>query len=233
MRRSIAAATVVIAAVLLLVGAEIVLGQMKDVSGTKHDVATPNVSPCVYCHLPRDIEGELLYAREPNESGRFSGLKPLCFSCHDGTVAASGSYIFDSDRPEHLSGPGVKGQDCDRCHDPHGTENPNFIRVPGDASFCQSCHSRAGPTDHPIDVSSEAAGIEPADSKWDPDHGDFSGTRLWNLKGTGPGDFVKCLSCHSPHGAEPGTEINTMPFKSSHEKFLPLCQNCHYGWGND
>jgi predicted CXXCH cytochrome family protein len=234
MRRSIAAAAVVIAAaILLLVGAEVVLGLMKDVSGTKHDVATPGVSPCLSCHLPRDPEGQTLWASDPNSSGAFSGQKPLCFSCHDGTVTATGSYVFESGSPEHLSSPGLKGQDCDRCHDPHETGYGKFIKLPGGANFCQNCHPRAGPSDHPIDVDSRAAGIQPADSDWDPNVGDFSGTRLWDMEGTGPGNFVKCLSCHSPHGGEPDTLINTLAFESSHESFLTLCQNCHYGWGAD
>ena len=230
MRR--AAAVIAGAGLLVLVAsATSVLGDMKNVSDSRHDVAAPGASPCVYCHLPRDDERDLLWPGEPNTGGQFSGLKPLCFSCHDGTVTAAGSYVFDASRPQHLSNPGLRDQDCDRCHDPHETANPQFVKVSGAANFCQSCHSRAGPTDHPIDVSAQASGITPADDHWDPETGDFSGTRLWNAAGNAPGDLMKCLTCHTPHGGQPDTEINTLAFNSSHEPFLPICANCHYNPG--
>jgi hypothetical protein len=55
------------------------------------------------------------------EPGTFSGLRPLCFSCHDGTVANIRKYAFRDDGPLHLIVQGVKGQDSDRCYDPHET----------------------------------------------------------------------------------------------------------------
>ncbi len=225
------AAIAVTVAVAILASAGVVLGEKKkDVSGTKHDVATEGTQACVYCHLPRDAEGELLWARDPNTSGEFAGLKPLCFSCHDGTVTAVGGYAFASGGPEHAGVPGLKGQDCDRCHDPHETGYGEFIKYSGGASFCSNCHQEAGPTDHPIDVDVHVLGTSPLDSSWDPDAGDIQGTRLWNAEGSGPGDYVKCLSCHAPHGGLPDTKMNTMGISGSHEEFLPLCQNCHYRW---
>jgi hypothetical protein len=71
---------------------------------------------------------------------------------------------------------------------------------------------------------------EPLDTTWDPESGDDHGTRLWNVVGTGPGDYVKCLTCHAPHGGVPGTKMNTLGMSTSHDEFLPLCQNCHYRW---
>ena len=120
---------------LMVASATVVLGDTKDIANTSHDLAAPGGSPCVSCHLPRASEGELLWAGEPNAGGQFSGLKPLCFSCHDGTVTATGSYVFDASRPEHLSNPGLRDQDCDRCHDPHETKYDKFVKVPGAANF--------------------------------------------------------------------------------------------------
>jgi len=217
----------VIALVLLAVGVGVVLGEEKNVAGTKHDVATEGTPPCVYCHIPRDAQGELLYARDPNGVGPYSGLKPFCFSCHDGTVAPLKSYIFDLTRPDHPIDPGVRGQDCTRCHDPHETGYGKFLKLPGGADFCRNCHFRAGPTDHPVDIDALKAGIAPADSHWDPESGDFSGTRLWNAAGTGPGSFVKCLTCHSPHGAQPDTAINTVAVSPLDGSSVSLCQSCH------
>ena len=91
------AAAIAVAAV-LIASAGAVLGKTKEVAGTKHDVSSPGVSPCTYCHVPRDTQGALLWARSPNDVGRFSGLKTLCFSCHDGTVTTVGTYAFDAGR---------------------------------------------------------------------------------------------------------------------------------------
>ncbi|HLB27065.1 MAG TPA: cytochrome c3 family protein, partial [Dehalococcoidia bacterium] len=123
--------------------------------------------------------------------------------------------------------PGVRGQDCTRCHDPHETGYGKFLKLPGGADFCRNCHFRAGPTDHPVDIDALKAGIAPADSHWDPESGDFSATRLWNAEGTGPGSFVKCLTCHSPHGAQPDTAINTVAVSPLDGSSVSLCQSCH------
>ncbi len=223
----------IVAIALALFAAGGVLGEEKKVSGTKHDIATPGNPSCVSCHLQKDPDGQALWAVQPNAAGPFSGTKPLCFSCHDGTVTARGStLVFDPSRPEHPSA-ALQGQGCDRCHDPHNTGYGNFIKVPGDASFCRSCHFRAGPTDHPVDIDALAAGIRPQDTHWDPAQGDFSGTRLWNEAGTGPGSTIKCLTCHSPHGGQPNTDINTFAFSPADNSYLPLCQSCHRrGGGN-
>jgi len=223
---------VVIAVMAAILGsAGIVLAEKKkDVSGTKHDVATPGTQACIYCHLPREQGGELLWASDPHANDEFSGLKPLCYSCHDGTVATIGRYAFTQGYPEHESVPGLKGQDCDRCHDPHETGYGKFIKYDGGADFCNNCHAEAGPSDHPVDVSVSLLGQQPRDTTWDPDSGDSQGTRLWNAAGSGPGDQVKCLTCHAPHGGLPGTKMNTLGVSGSHEEFLPLCQNCHYRW---
>lgn len=232
MRRLLVAVAIALGA-LLLDGAITALGKPADVAGTKHDVATPGVSPCVLCHIPTDPEGELLWPGAPNKTGPLAGnLKALCFSCHDGTVTAVGSYVFDASRPEHVGDAAIKGEGCDRCHDPHRPGPGKFLKQQGAAAMCQECHTRAGPADHPVNVRASAAGIIPADKDWDPTHGDFSGTRLWNAEGTGPGDYVKCLTCHSPHGGQPGTEMNTVAFSASHTSFLPLCANCHFRWGS-
>lgn len=217
-------------AVAVLAGAGLVMAEKKkDLAGTKHDVASAGTQACIYCHLPRAADGELLWAREPNSEGTFSGLKPLCFSCHDGTVANIRKYAFRDDGPLHLIVQGVKGQDCDRCHDPHETGYGKFIKFPGGAGFCHNCHEEAGPGNHSVDVDVRTLGHLPLDTTWNPDTGDSQGTRLWSEDGMEPGTYVKCLTCHAPHGGLTGTSMNTMGI-SSHGEFMPLCQNCHYKW---
>lgn len=227
--RAVQGVIVIAVAMAILAGAGLVLADnKKDVSGTKHDVATEGTQACIYCHLPRQADGELLWAREPNSEGTFSGLKPLCFSCHDGTVANIRKYAFRDDSPLHETLPGVKGQDCDRCHDPHETGYGKFIKYPEGAGFCQNCHEEAGAGGHPVDVDVRVLGHLPLDSTWNPDAGDSEGTRLWNETGTEAGNYVKCLSCHAPHGGLPDTSMNTMEV-SAHEELKSMCQNCHYG----
>ena len=136
----------ILALLLALGGAHQVLGEHKDVAGGKHDVATGGTPACIYCHVPRDAAGQLLWpGGEPDPNGALAGQKRLCFSCHDGTVTADRSYVFDPTRPEHLRNPGVAGQDCDRCHDPHQTSDKDFLKIPFQANFCANCHFKAGP----------------------------------------------------------------------------------------
>lgn len=223
-------AAVALAAFVLLVPAMIpglVTGEERMVPGTQHDLAIPGESVCVACHIPWGREEEVLWAEKPNSSGDFSGLRPLCYSCHDGTVTPIGAFAFDLSRPLHLRDAGVKGADCDRCHDAHGTPYAKFLKLPGGANFCQNCHSRAGPANHPVDINVRAAGIEPADTHWDPYRNDLRGTRLWNQEGTGQGDSMKCLTCHATHGGEPNTEFNTLPLSSLDGSATSLCDNCH------
>lgn len=234
MRGVVSALAVVLVGLLLLGGVKVVLGETKQVAGTKHDVATPGTEPCIYCHVPRTDGEEILWASDTSAGGAVSGMKVLCFSCHDGTVTWEGMYAFYPHKTMHVRESGVKGRDCDLCHDPHESPYGKFLKVQGAANFCQSCHTGSGANDHPYDVAARAAGVEPEDTTWDPDNGDFGGTRLFNSDGTGPGDYVKCLSCHATHGGVPDTAFNTMPLGASHDEFLPLCMNCHASnWGLD
>ena len=223
------------AIIVLAVGSSVVLGDEERVTGTKHDVASPGTPVCTYCHIPEDSTGERLWTDGPHTADSpLTGLKPLCFSCHDGTVAGSNdNFVFDPTRPEHAMTPGERGQDCDRCHDAHFSGYGNFIKLPGGANFCQDCHSRAGPTDHPVDVDAAEAGVTPVDHHWDPLAGDFTGTRLWDQEGGDSGGLVKCLSCHSPHGGQPGTKMSTVAASPSDPSELSICQACHQRGGGD
>jgi predicted CXXCH cytochrome family protein len=209
-------------------GGPAVLSERKDVADTPHNVASDGVPACIYCHVPRDAAGQLLWpGGQPDTEGPLSGQKRLCFSCHDGTVTQERSFAFNPERPEHVRTVGARGQDCDRCHDAHGTDNAKFLRLPADANICWNCHFRAGPTDHPIGVDISATGIEPTDTHFNPKEGDYSGTRLWNEAGTGTGNRVMCLTCHNPHGGQPGTKMITVEAATEQESFQALCLSCH------
>ncbi len=197
-----------------------------DILKTKHNLGSPNGNPaCTICHTPHDAKSSYLWARSVGDG---SGLKPLCYSCHDGSVTAKGAVAFDPTKEQHQVNAGSPGQDCDRCHDPHS--NSYAFTTLGDlgANMCSSCHGKAGSFNHSIDEISDP--WPPADRTFDPNANDFSGTRLYDQAGSkivasGSG-YVKCLSCHVAHGAVT-SKLNTMAMSTNSDASAPLCQNCH------
>ena len=215
-----------------LITFRLTLGEQGKVIGSKHDLgvmAYPSgVSTCETCHFPRDASGESLWARGPRrQDDPFSGAAPLCYSCHDGTVTASGSYAFDMGVAQHPTTPGESGEDCDQCHDPHVPDYGNFLLFPAGANLCKACHAHASEDDHLLNVNAIDAGYAPQDGRWSPDEGDLSGTRLWDASGWQPGSYLKCLSCHAAHGAASSTTLLTMRYRDAVSAASPLCLNCH------
>ncbi|MDA8187082.1 MAG: hypothetical protein M0T85_02935 [Dehalococcoidales bacterium] len=229
MRRTVRFVLVMVGvAVMTLFAAAVAYAGPGDVIGTKHNLGSAGNPACLVCHTPHDAKGSYLWARNV---GSGSGLKPLCYSCHDGTVTNTGSYAFDATKYQHPVTPGSKGQDCDRCHNPHSNTWKFLTLSQTNADLCTTCHGKSGSNNHPIDVLADK--WPPTDQVWDPKATptpDFSGTRLWDSAGTtvvttGSG-YVKCLTCHNPHGASTNT-LNTMPTSSATDGSSPLCQNCH------
>lgn len=189
------------------------------VAGSLHDVTrtVTGANPCDQCHIPHSAEGVFLFARTQNsgvvsnndDEGTSSAIKPLCYSCHDGTGVKNGSgleTVFSTRYTSHRTqsatavnssgtayGPGL---DCDRCHDPHDDGNTSFlrherlvqgnwVRVNAGGNFCGSCHidKLAMTKNHPLGV---VPGNEPfmshptLDTSWDPTAGDYSGSRLYD-----------------------------------------------------
>jgi hypothetical protein len=188
------------------------------VVGGPHDVQTTN--PCSSCHIPHEANGDFLWARAyststsgasgvtaNDDAGISSNIKPMCYSCHDGTIASVGLVTaFSPTHSNHrtraatalrTSGssagqPYGPGRDCDLCHDPHDDGNSSFLKyerlshgawvsINRGANFCASCHSGNADmaVNHPIDVVPSAAAA-PTDAAWVPAVGDYSGTRLYD-----------------------------------------------------
>lgn len=219
------------------------VGDKSAVVNSPHDVATEN--PCSSCHIPHEAKGDFLWARDfststagaadvtaNDDTGVSTAIKPMCYSCHDGTVASAGLVTaFSKNYTNHRTraataltssgNPYGPNRDCDLCHDPHDDGNTKFLKyeryssrsrawytlTPG-GNFCSSCHTgNADMADnHPINVA-PSAGSQPADQAWVPAVGDYSGTRLYDpttrLVSTASDAQVMCGSCHTPHGAEP------------------------------
>ena len=202
------------------------------VVGTKHDLSGGGTPVCESCHVAHDSSGDFLWARAPNTSGgTFRGLRPLCYSCHDGTITGTGLYVFGASTQSHkveplASGKSPEGKDCDRCHDPHDNSKIKFLTVTAGANVCANaspCHgTKEGHDDHPVNSLTNL----PLLRSWDPAATPpVVGTRLWDTTGTsvvasGPG-YIKCETCHSPHGGLT-EKLNTMATAQD-----ALCNNCH------
>lgn len=188
------------------------------VVNSSHDVNAEN--PCSSCHIPHGANGDFLWARDYSASGAgaddvttnddagvSTNIKPMCYSCHDGTIASVGlKTAFSATHTNHrtraatalrTSGssagqPYGPGRDCDLCHDPHDDGNTDFLKyerlsrgawtpITAGGNFCNSCHSGNADmaTNHPINVVPSVSSA-PSDTSWVPAIDDYSGTRLYD-----------------------------------------------------
>ena len=144
------------------------------VEGTPHDMTAMTgdafVSPCEYCHIPHQAQGERLWVSTPYGPETGWGSRPvaqLCYTCHDimgggfnatdvtATAYSERSHGYDITRmppaPDgtfpplpplpYAEGPAI---DCTTCHDPHAT-TPPFLRAGSIDELCKSCHGRGNP----------------------------------------------------------------------------------------
>ncbi len=215
--------TAFLAALTLFVGAVAYAGT-GDVLGTKHNTGSPGNPACNVCHTPHDAKGSYLWARSV---GAGAGLKPLCYSCHDGSVTKKVDVAFDATKVQHPATAGTKGQDCDRCHDSHAKTYMFTTLSNLGANMCSSCHGKTGSVNHPIDVVD--ANALPTARAFDPSL-NITGTVLFDQAGsvvvTSGSGYIKCLTCHASHGTV-NDKLTTMATTSAADASSPLCQNCH------
>ncbi len=212
-----------------LAGTWLALADQGKIAGTEHDLGAttiPGISSCETCHVPHDAGGEAIWDGDPRPEGAVSGLAPACYSCHDGTVA-TGAYVFDADLAQHPVEPGEPGKDCDQCHDPHLSDYGNFLKFASGANLCQVCHGHGSGGNHPLNVDAHQTGIVPTDARFNPGGGDFSGTRLWTASGLQGSHYLKCLTCHTAHGAGADAGLLSMGNGDATGAASSLCQNCH------
>ena len=199
-----------------------------DIYGSAHDTGSPGSPTCQQCHVPHNALAPYLWAKPPVVG--MSGLQALCLGCHDDTIAKKW-FIGNPSYKSHDVNPGIAGQDCDRCHEPHQGDNWKFTAdtIPvgyRNANLCSLCHNTG--FSHPQNQLTDV----PQDRTWDPyaSPPDFSGTQLWDSAGTSvvsTGDgYIKCGTCHVPHAALADTELNTMALDGAQGR-EPICDNCH------
>ena len=225
---AVAVAAAVVVAAFMTFG--LTRGEQGKVVSSQHDLGVTagaaGVSACEVCHLPRDASGQLLWSEDPHAGDeRFSGIAPACYSCHDGTVTDNGLHAFDAALAQHPVRPGEVGEDCDMCHDPHLADYGSFLLFPAGANLCRTCHAGGDRLSHPLNIDASGPGIVPQDIRWDPDAGDFNGTRLWDKAGMRPGTLIKCLSCHAAHGT---ASKGLLSIAADGRGSTSLCANCHH-----
>jgi hypothetical protein len=111
---------IVLAATVAVLGGALAVGVTYagpgDIYGSAHDIGSPGNPTCQQCHVPHDAQGDYLWARPPKPAAPGYQLlsdaptAPLCFSCHDGTVAPNAMYIVADGTVNHPMGPATSRQ---------------------------------------------------------------------------------------------------------------------------
>jgi len=153
---------------------------------------------CLDCHNGKVAE----YNMADEGASKYLAPDPIsktCGSCHDSVD------IWQSRKYGH--GPVNDGR-CERCHNPHGSNNEFFLRK-NIWDICTTCHAEKASGKHVVSsfVYSRNAGAHPTKDRKDPAR---------------PGREFTCTSCHNPHGSR-GVFLlrmkGTMPFN--------VCRRCH------
>ena len=175
-----------------------------DIYGTDHDVGSAGNPTCAQCHLPHNAEAMYLWARVPysgpDSYAGESEVLPLCFSCHDGSIAADGAYFVNADNNHRQ---GVVQYDPDHVPD-SGDEYPITEHARYETT-CKKCME-------PDCVKCHDA----HDNAWVFLDSNRFGPMDYNKDGTADEEFVNasiCAWCHngSSHGVESYDGANRIP----------------------
>lgn len=172
-------------------------------------VSTATDASCESCHAtlrarPR-VHGPVAQANcvvchaTPSQS-RFDVKRPIqdtCFTCHADVKTTMWTRAF-------RHGPAAAGR-CTTCHDPHGSEQPFWLKKPAFA-LCTTCHTEKRSERHVV------VGFVYGDSH--PVQG-----RPHPLK---PNTEFACPACHNPHAAQA-----RFLWQFDITKREVLCRTCH------
>lgn len=150
---------------------------------------------CTECHTGQSGEynaGEGI--------SKFSAPDPImerCFNCHENI-----KEVWFARKSEH--GP-VRDGRCNRCHNPHSSNELFFTRKPL-WDLCTTCHSEKANGAHVIS-SFIRDKSHPTQGKPDPSR---------------PGRELVCSGCHDPHGSE-----GIFLLRSKGKTAFSICSRCH------
>lgn len=194
------------------------------ISGSKHDLSTGNLSPCIFCHTPHNsrtdaaplwnlVNRNVTYQMysSPTMSNPSpsvpSGMSLACLSCHDGagTTGDNQHHIMTINKPEYMN-----SANCEKCH-PGSRPDP---QRPMYSDILLNAIKTDLRNDHPISVPYPTPSQDP-DFFTPPDY----------QKGWPDVPFydgkIECGSCHDPHNP-----TNT-PFLRKSNAGSALCLTCH------
>lgn len=151
---------------------------------------------CTECHTGQVGE----YGSDADRKSKYSAPDPImdrCFDCHENSKAN-----WFARKSEH--GP-VRDGRCNRCHNPHSSDELFFLRKPI-WDLCTTCHAEKASGAHVIS-SFVRDSSHPTRGKPDPAR---------------PGRELVCSGCHDPHGSE-GIYL----LRSKGNTAFSVCVRCH------
>lgn len=151
---------------------------------------------CNICHTGKNGE----YDEDQGPRSKYAAPNPImevCFSCHKNV-----KENWFARKSEH--GP-VRDGRCNRCHNPHSSQELFFLRKPI-WDLCTTCHSEKATGAHVIS-SFVRDKSHPMKGKPDPAR---------------PGRELVCSGCHDPHGSE-----GIFLLRSKGKTALSVCNRCH------
>lgn len=151
---------------------------------------------CTECHTGQAGE----YGDDSIGVSKYAAPNPImerCFSCHENI-----KQVWFARKSEH--GP-VRDGRCNRCHNPHSSNEIFFTRKPI-WDLCTTCHSEKATGAHVIS-SFVRDSSHPTRGKPDPAR---------------PGRELVCSGCHDPHGSE-----GIFLLRSKGKTAFSVCSRCH------
>lgn len=179
----------------------------------KHPVVHPKATECESCHVPKT-----------RDAHQFDDKK--CTVCHQ--------MVKKDDKFVH--GPVAAGE-CLACHDPHGSEEPQLVRVFG-ADLCQRCH-----VDMKARLAEKRFTHEPVKEDCATCHNPHASPSKYQIRVDGAEQCLvchktlrkelvtarvqheavsvdrECINCHDPHASDLGKQLKGTS--------MDLCLSCH------
>ncbi|MDD2790956.1 MAG: cytochrome c3 family protein [Sulfurimonas sp.] len=154
---------------------------------------------CTECHNGKPGE----YNMDDGGASKYLAPDPIaetCGNCHDDV---------DTWQASKYGHGAVNDGRCERCHNPHGSDNEFFLRKPI-WELCVTCHAEKADGKHVISsigFGQTTTGGHPTKNRKDPAR---------------PGRDLTCTSCHNPHGSR-----GTMLLRMKGSLPFSVCSRCH------